>query len=633
MYSKPHLAASSRMARARNIWTIRSAPKISDTAASTRRYLSNITGRILIRSRHRVYYAIGRVVGLPDIWFPYCPQKAGHDLGIKAGFLVATLLARERGGDGEGNVPHGPIDTKYFATKSICMKKTNEPWLWAPRRKSVPLEMSVAPKLDALVQAALIKKRYALLINPFYPKDPHASYGKHVLTPSLALTSFAAVTPAHWEVRYWDENLLDGRPPFEPMPEVVGITVHLTFAERAFELGRWYRSRGSIVVLGGLHVLSCPEECQPHADALAVGDGVQLWPKILSDVEAGRLQPKYSATYDSDYRKDPAPRRSILPRSGFLTTTSLIATRGCHNRCGFCYLSTEGLRMPYRMREPIQVAEEFLADGQPYGVFIDNNLGSNREYLAALCRALRPLEKIWSAAVSIDVTDDPGLVRQMALSGCTGVFVGFESLTDRNLADARKKTPKTADYARRVRLLHENGIQVNGSFVLGFDHDRKEVFETTAEWVEENRLECATFHILTPYPATPLFRRMEAEGRLLHRKWDLYDTAHAVFRPKHMSPEELEHGYAWIYHRLFSHVSIWRRRPEDWRAVAPYLAMSYLYKRSNRSWRFLIKHHLVHAAWRPLVEMTRKRHLWFRRELAARGSAAREGISVVAPGV
>jgi radical SAM superfamily enzyme YgiQ (UPF0313 family) len=170
-------------------------------------------------------------------------------------------------------------------------------------------------------------------------------------------------------------------------------------------------------------------------------------------------------------------------------------------------------------------------------------------------------------------------------------------------------------------MLHENGIQVNGSFVLGFDHDRKDVFARTGDWVEENRLECATFHILTPYPATPLFQQMEAAGRLLHRDWTLYDTAHAVFRPKHMSAEELEQGYAWIYERLFSHASIWRRRPEDWRAVAPYLAMSYLYKRSNRFWRLLIKHHLVHAVWRPLVEMTRMRHLRFR-----------EGLAEAAPG-
>jgi radical SAM superfamily enzyme YgiQ (UPF0313 family) len=360
---------------------------------------------------------------------------------------------------------------------------------------------------------------------------------------------------------------------------------------------------------------------------------VRLWPKILADIEAGCLQSRYAATYESDYREDPAPRRSLLPRKSFLTTTSLIATRGCHNRCGFCYLATDGLRMPYRMREPAQIASEFAADGQPYGVFVDNNLGSNRPYLRELCQALRPLNKIWSAAVSIDVTDDPALIRTMALAGCTGVFVGFESLTDENLADAGKKTPKAADYARRVRLLHDNGIQVNGSFVLGFDHDRKGVFAQTADWIEENRLECATFHILTPYPATPLFRRMEAEGRLLHRDWTLYDTAHAVFRPRNMSPEELEQGYAWLYQRLFSHASIWRRRPSDWRAVAPYLGMSYLYKRSNRFWRFLIKHHLVHAVWRPLVELTRLRHVRYRQQLAVSERLSQRAGNVVAAGV
>ena len=475
--------------------------------------------------------------------------------------------------------------------------------------------MTRPPLLNPAILTGPIEPRYALLINPFYPKDPNASFGKHVLTPTLALTSFAATTPEHWRLEYWDENILDGRPPFRPMPEVVGITVHLTFSQRAFELARWYRSRGSKVVLGGLHVLSCPEECAPHADSLAVGDGVQLWPRILADVEAGCLQPKYAATYETDYRQDPAPRRSILPRNSFLTTTSLIATRGCHNRCGFCYLATDGLRMPYRMRDPQQIAAEFLEDKQPYAVFVDNNLGSNPRYLRALCDALRPLNRIWSAAVSIDVTDDPSLIRAMAIAGCTGVFVGFESLTDENLADARKKTPKTSDYPRRVRMLHDNGIQVNGSFVLGFDHDRKDVFTGTAEWIEENRLECATFHILTPYPATPLYRQMEAEGRLLHRDWARYDTAHAVFRPKHMTPEELERGYAWIYQRLFSHASIWRRRPADPRSVAPYLAMSYLYKRSNRFWHLLIKNHLVHAVWRPLVELTRLRHLRFRQQL------------------
>jgi len=482
----------------------------------------------------------------------------------------------------------------------------------------VPREFRVAPALRADLRTPPPTPRHALLINPFYPKDPRASFGKHVLTPTLALTSVAGATPAGWAVRYWDENLLQGLPPVEPFPQVVGITVHLTFARRAFELARWYRARGATVVLGGLHVLSCPGECAPHADALAVGDGVQIWPHVLRDIEKGTLKKRYEGSYLRPYRDDPPPRRGILPRDGFLTTTSLIATRGCHNRCGFCYLSTEGLHQPYQTRDPQQVVEDFLADGQPYAVFVDNNLGSKPRYLRDLCAALAPLKRIWSAAVSIDVTDDPTLVRDMALAGCTGVFVGFESLSDRNLIGANKRTPRCADYARRVRVLHEHGIQVNGSFVLGFDDDDATVFARTVEWIETNRLECATFHILTPYPGTPLFRQMEREGRLLHRNWDLYDTAHVVFRPMRMSADELEAGYAWCYRRLFSHASIWRRRPADWRAVPAYLAMSYLYKKSNRLWHLLIKHRLTATVWRPLVEITRWRHVRFRERLRRR---------------
>jgi hypothetical protein len=217
-----------------------------------------------------------------------------------------------------------------------------------------------------------------LLINPFYPKDPHASFGKHVLTSTLALTSFAGATPADWTVRYWDENLLQGPPPWRPFPQVVAITVHLTFARRAFELARWYRDRGATVVLGGLHVLSCPDECRPHADALVTGDGTTVWPELLRDVEAGTLRAAYDGSFRTPYRDAPPPRRDLLDRRAVLTATSLNATRGCHNRCGFCYLATDGLAMPYQCRDPEQVAAEVAADGQPYFVFTDNTWGPSR---------------------------------------------------------------------------------------------------------------------------------------------------------------------------------------------------------------------------------------------------------------
>jgi radical SAM superfamily enzyme YgiQ (UPF0313 family) len=482
--------------------------------------------------------------------------------------------------------------------------------------KWLPKDMKVAPKLENSVPPKKPIKQYILLINPFYPKDPNASFGKHVLTPTLALTSIAGATPPEWKVRYWDENLLQGPPPFDPFPQVVGITVHLTFAKRAYQLSKWYRERGALVVLGGLHVQSCPEEAAEHADAIVIGNGVVIWPEILKDIGSRRLKKIYKGSYCLWYKNEPTPRRDIIIGNSFLTTCSMIATRGCKNRCGFCYLSTKGLLMPKSHRMPEQVAREFAATNQPYGVFADNNLGTDQEYLWKLCRALKPINKIWSAAVSLDVTEDPLLVGEMAMAGCTGVFVGFESLNEMNLKAAKKNTPKVSEYAELVKIFHDNGIQVNGSFVFGFDNDKKDVFERTIEWIDSVKLECATFHILTPYPGTPLFRQMEKEGRLLHKNWNYYDTAHTVFRPRHMRPDELEEGYAWCYKKLFSHASIWRRRPASFSAVPPYLAMVYLYKKSNRSWHFIIKHRLTAWIWRPLIEITRIRQLTFRKKLA-----------------
>lgn len=196
-----------------------------------------------------------------------------------------------------------------------------------------PKAMRMAPELDPAIPSQGITSRYALLINPFYPKDPRASFGKHVLTPTLALTSLAAATPPEWEVKHWDENLLQGAPPWQPFPHVVGITVHLTFAKRAHALAKWCRERGAIVILGGLHVQSCPDEAAQHADAIAIGNGVILWPQILSDIERDCLKKVYQVGYENAYSVEPFPRRDILPRRSFLTTTSLIAARGCKNRC------------------------------------------------------------------------------------------------------------------------------------------------------------------------------------------------------------------------------------------------------------------------------------------------------------
>ena len=226
------------------------------------------------------------------------------------------------------------------------------------KKRSLPRIFREPPVLSTANKSFEVKRRSALLINPFYSKDPNSSFGKHVLTPTLALSSVAGSTPDDWEITIWDENLLQGHPPTDPFPEVVGITVHLTFAERAFELADWYRARGSIVVLGGLHVQACTEECRLHADSLVTGEGVQIWGDLLRDFEAGSLKTEYLGSFRRPYREEPPPRRELIDKRQYLTRTSMIASRGCHNRCNFCYLSTEGMHMPYQMLDVEQVIQQ-----------------------------------------------------------------------------------------------------------------------------------------------------------------------------------------------------------------------------------------------------------------------------------
>ena len=341
----------------------------------------------------------------------------------------------------------------------------------------VPRDMRTAPRLDERQQVGPVRRRHALLINPFYPKDPHASFGKHVLTPSLALTSIAGATPPDWEVRYWDENLLAGAAAGGAVP--AGRRDHRPPDLRRARLragrlvsrprgeGHPRRAARAVVPRGGAPARRRAGDRRGRAGL--AGDP----PRRRGGHAPARLPRQLPAAPTATTRRRAA---TLLPRGSFLTTTSLIATRGCHNRCGFCYLATDGLHMPYQVRDVEQVVAEFRADGQPYGVFIDNNLGSRPEYLR------EPLPRPAAAGDDLerrrhDRRDRRPVAasarwRWPAARACSSAS---SRCTDENLADARKKTPGPADYARRVAILHDHGIQVNGSFVLGFDHDRTDV--------------------------------------------------------------------------------------------------------------------------------------------------------------
>jgi len=395
----------------------------------------------------------------------------------------------------------------------------------------------------------------------------------------------------------------------------VGITVHTSFAKRAYELAEYYRSLGARVVLGGLHVTALPDEARPHADVVVVGEGASVWPRVLQQVHEGRLSG--GALVEGSFRAPhygdvPWPRRDVLPGGAFLTRASIIATRGCTQRCGYCYLATRGFKAPYQKRRVKDILAEIDATGEKFVVFTDNNLMADPRFGMELCAALQSRQLLWSAAVTIDVARDRGLVRAMAASGCQGVFIGLETLTDATLRDQGKRTLPPSAYEQAVALLHEHGIEVNGSFVFGFDHDGPDVFDRTIAFIVKQRLECATFHILTPYPGTPLFERLQQQGRILTNDWDRFDTAHAVFRPARMTTEQLEQGYRRAYRELYSWSNVLARRPHgqgiftDAARTSAYLAMTALYKKWDFLWKALIPLRMTHAVWSPLVELHRK---------------------------
>jgi len=421
------------------------------------------------------------------------------------------------------------------------------------------------------------------LIYPRMNKTCRGTAVKSRLAPPQGLLALAAVTPERHAVSIVDENVM----PLDTSdrPDLVGITVYVATAPRAYAIADEYRKRGVPVVLGGLHVSALPSEARRHADAVVVGEADRLWPVLLADLEQGRLQARYEAEPPPLDGLPRMPREMIGPLT-YLTRNSLLAARGCNRRCAFCYRSSLP-RSGFRTRPVQEVAEEAANLEGHAVVLLDDNLAADRKYARRLFAALRGLDKVWMGAASIDVADDEHLLDLMAESGCCSLFVGIESLNQRNLDAVRKGSNRTALYEEHVRRIRARGIMINGSFVFGFDGDGPSVFDETVAWAIENNLDTATFHILTPYPGTPLFKRLAEEGRILDRDWAHYDTAHVVFRPAGMSVDQLQVGYERAYDRFYSWGAILQRASADAWGRLPRLMLNVGYKRMNRLWPIL----------------------------------------------
>ncbi|MGB9235418.1 MAG: radical SAM protein [Terriglobales bacterium] len=372
----------------------------------------------------------------------------------------------------------------------------------------------------------------------------------------ITMPYLAAFVPSHWIVLHVDEAAepVD----FEIHADLVAITFHTPSAPHAYDLAARFGQRGITVALGGPHVTLLPDEAQAHADVIFIGEAELHWPRFLAEFEAGSYARRYDCLEPPALDQAPASRQDLFHRRDH-TAGVLFATRGCAFRCDFCTIAV--MYKGKLRKRPVQaVAEEFASFHGKIIILWDDNIAGDIEYAKELFRALAPHRKWWSSQASIHAANDDEFLELAARSGCKQLFVGLESVSQASLNAVSKAFNHVDEYARAIERIHAHGMSVQAGIVFGFDHDTTAVFAETLDFLETCAVQNATFNILTPFPGTRLFERLEAEGRILTRDWSKYNgRADVVFQPRHMSPDALLAGYKYALARFYSFASIRRR--------------------------------------------------------------------------
>jgi radical SAM superfamily enzyme YgiQ (UPF0313 family) len=407
-----------------------------------------------------------------------------------------------------------------------------------------------------------------VLISPKGPLYRHRGgiWRKSLRYQPLTLTTLAALVPPEirCDLQLLDEGIHDV--PLDLEADLIGLTVITGTARRAYELADHFRARGITVVLGGPHVTLIPDDAAPHADAVVVGYAEESWPALLRHLVRGELRPRYHQAPGLDLANRPFARRELLPNHRYLTKNVFEATRGCVHACEFCVVPTAWGRKP--LQKPVEeVVADIRREGARQLIFVDLNLIADRGYALRLFAALIPLKVQWYGLSTVLLADDPELLDLAERSGCRGLLMGLESISPKNLRQTRKGFNTPAEYGQVVRRLHDHGIALQGCFVFGLDDDEPDVFLKTAEFAVEAGIDLPRFAVATPFPNTPLYLRLQSEGRILTRNWELYDGQHVVFQPAKMSVEELQWGIEAAWKHAYSLRSIARR---IWRSPAPW---------------------------------------------------------------
>ncbi|WP_340114324.1 B12-binding domain-containing radical SAM protein [Maribellus mangrovi] len=429
-----------------------------------------------------------------------------------------------------------------------------------------------------------------VLINPTSPlwrvkskqKPVNHSVFRFSMLPSLYV---AASMPPHVQTEIVDEDVepID----FETDADIIGVSFMTYNAPRAYEIGDIFRAKGKAVIFGGYHPSFMPEEAIQHADAICIGEAEYNVPKMISDFQNGGLQQFYESDL-VDLAKLPKLNRNLIRRNAYVTTNAMQATRGCIHHCAFCSVAAFN-RYKIRTRPVDEVIKELNSLGR-HVLFMDDNIILNKAYAKELFKAMIPLKKRWFSQSGIGIAADEELLDLAAKSGCRGLFIGFESLSEATLEAYQKQPNRKKDYCEVVRKLHKAGISICGAFVFGSDEDGPDVFETTLDFLLENNVEALQSTRLTPFPGTPLFKSMDEEDRIIDKNWSHYDFFHVVHRPKLMDTSTLDYGTAWVQQHFYSYKNITKRVTR----AGSYLSPETIFKAVlplNIGWRFKLSNY------------------------------------------
>ena len=377
----------------------------------------------------------------------------------------------------------------------------------------------------------------------------------------LPAATLAGLTPPEVELKFYDDRM--EVVPFDEKTDLAAISVETYTAKRAYQIASEYRRRGVPVVMGGFHASLCPDEVARYAEAVVVGEAESLWREVLDDAWHGTLRKFYHAN-----GRGPLgglrPDRSIFRGKRYLKVGLVEAGRGCHFKCEFCAVQTVfGSTQTRRPADDILAELRRIKDERKLIFFVDDNITSNLAQAKEFFRALIPLKIRWVSQSSINAAHDEEFLDLLARSGCMGVLIGFESLNPANLA-AMNKTFNTArgGFETALANLRRHRIRVYGTFVFGYDGDTAESFGPTVDFARRHGFYIAAFNHLTPFPGTPLYARLKAEGRLLYEAWwldDRYGYNRIPFQPKGMSPEALRESCLAARRDFYSWPSIVRR--------------------------------------------------------------------------